>query len=201
MQIGKMSIFERLLKKDKSEIQSYEDMRLRIKNAMGHGHLNMGAYSDDVDVSLWLPEMNGTNVTIFFDRLVKKHSGQDGFVFLITDKGDINCLSVLNIEDQSSGFKFYKQECDGEKELLILETNPNHITKELKIPDDCWNGFVWGNKQPDKPIPSHGVPTSKYKSKYILDFSVSGEFHLEIYYVPKYDGQPIWVLGKSFCCK
>ena len=193
-----MSIFERLLRKDKSEIQSYEDLRLRIENVMGHGHLNMGAYSDDVDVSLWLPEMNGTNVTMFFDQLVMKH---DGFVILITDKGDINCLSVLNIEDQSSGFKFYKQECTGEKELLILESNPKYIKKELKIPDDCWNGFVWGNKHPNQPIPSHSVPTSKYRSKYILNFSVSGEFNLEIYYVPKGNGQPIWVFGKSFCCK
>ena len=37
--------------------------------------------------------------------------------------------------------------------------------------------------------------------KYILNFSVSGEFNLEVFYVPEGDGKPVWLLGKSFCCK
>ena len=74
-----------------------EEVDLHLVNIMGHGHLNMGSYSDDVDVHLWLPEMNGVNVTMLCDRLVDKGNETDGFIFLITDKSDINCLSVLII--------------------------------------------------------------------------------------------------------
>lgn len=178
-----------------------EEVDLHLVNIMGHGHLNMGSYSDDVDVHLWLPEMNGVNVTMLCDRLVDKGNETDGFIFLITDKSDINCLSVLNIEDQSSGFEIYKQESNENNDILIMKVSPNKIKKELKIPDDCWSGYVWGNHLSDCPIPSHGVPTSKFNCKYILNFSVSGEFNLEVYYVPKGEGKPVWLLKKSFCCK
>lgn len=86
----------------------YETIKQRIKQMMDHGHLNMGSFSDDVDVKLWLPEMGGYNVTIFCDRLMERYR-EEGFVFLMTGKGDINCLSILNIEEQSSGFKLFKQ--------------------------------------------------------------------------------------------
>lgn len=172
-----------------------------IENIMGHGHLNMGSYSDDVDVHLWLPEMNSVNVTMLCDRLVEKGNETDGFIFLITDKGDINCLSVFNIEDQSSGFEIYRQESNENKDILIMKVSPNKIKKELRIPDDCWSGFVWGNHQSDRPIPSHGVSTSKFNCKYILNFSVCGEFNLEIYYVPEGEGATVRLLKKSFCCK
>jgi len=178
-----------------------EKVDLHIENFMGHGHLNMGTYSDDVDVSLWLPEMNSVNVTMFCDRLIEKSNEPGGFIFLITDKGDINCLSILNIEDQSSGFEIYKQEYNENKDILIMKVTPSKIKKELRIPNDCWSGFIWGNQQSDHSILSHGVPTSKYNCKYILNFSVSGEFNLEVYYVPVGEGKPVWLFGKSFCCK
>jgi len=161
------------------------EVDLYIKSIMGHGHLNIGSYSDDVDVHLWLPEMNSVNVTMFCDRLVGKSNETGGFIFLKTDKGDINCLSVLNIEDQSSGFEIYEQESNENKDILIMKVSPNKTKKELRIPDDCWSGFVWGNHQSDRPIPSHCVSTSKCNCKYILNFSVSGDFNLEIYYAPE----------------
>lgn len=204
-----MWTFKNLFRKTASLKETYElttektnrEVDLRIKSIMGHGHLNMGSYSDDVDVYLWLPEMNSINVTMFCDRLVGKSNETGGFIFLITDKGDINCLSVLNIEDQSSGFEIYEQESNENKDILIMKVSPNKTKKELRIPDDCWSGFVWGNHQSDRPIPSHGVPTSKFNCKYILNFSVCGEFNLEVYYVPEGEGKPVWLLKKSFCCK
>lgn len=186
---------------ERSVQSSDEDIRQRIRERMRHGHLNMGSYSDDVDVRLWLPEMNGINVTMFCDRLISKYDEPDGYVFLITDKGDLNCLSVLNIEDQSSGFKLYKLDSAEDMDILVMEVDPGNIKRELSIPDDRWSGFSWWNKQPDCPIPSHGVSTERYNSKFILNFSVSGEFNLEIYYVPKGDDGPVWLFGKSFCCK
>lgn len=176
------------------------EVDLNIEDFMRHGYLNMGSYSNDIDVRLWLPEMNGINVTMFYDRLFEKYDEPDGFIFLITDKGDINCLSILNIEDQSSGFEIYKQESREDKDILIMKVNPSKIKKELKIPDDCWSGFVWGNNQPDRIIHSHDVPISMYNRSYILNFSISGEFNLDIYYATKGEGKSVWLLGKSFCC-
>lgn len=178
----------------------YETIKQRIKQMMDHGHLNMGSFSDDVDVKLWLPEMGGYNVTIFCDRLMERYR-EEGFVFLMTGKGDINCLSVLNIEEQSSGFKLFKQVEYDDGEMLIMEVGPQNIRQELRIPDNKWDGFVWGNRQQDAPIPSHPVSTSRYNNQYILNFSVSGEFNLNVYFLPKDEGNAVWVMGKSFCCK
>lgn len=100
------------------------EVDLNIEDFMRHGYLNMGSYSNDIDVRLWLPEMNGINVTMFYDRLFEKYDEPDGFIFLITDKGDINCLSILNIEDQSSGFEIYKQESREDKDILIMKVKP-----------------------------------------------------------------------------
>lgn len=50
-------------------------------------------------------------------------------------------------------------------------------------------------------FPWHGVSTEQYNSKYILNFSVCGEFKLEIYYLPNGDDEPKWLFRKSFCCK
>lgn len=194
-----MTIFEKGY-----NLQSHDDeICQRIREIMMQGHLNMGSYSDDVDVKLWLHEMNGINVTIFLDRLLEKNEVLDGFIFLVTDKGDLNCLSLLNIEDQSSGLKLYKQYSDDENDndILVMKVSPNDVKRELRIPDDCCSGFTWGNKQPDLPIPWHGVSTEQYNSKYILNFSVCGEFKLEIYYLPNGDDEPKWLFRKSFCCK
>lgn len=38
--------------------QEREEIYRRFKEAMGHGHLNMGTYCEDVDVKLWIPEFN-----------------------------------------------------------------------------------------------------------------------------------------------
>lgn len=179
----------------------------RLKEAMSHGHLNMGAYSDDVDVKLWLPEFNGYNTTLFCDRLLKQH-GEQGFFLLRTNNHDLDCVSLLNIEHQSSGFKLcdvLKGEGDDEKGTILLEVSPNYVKDELAIPDEkyIWDGFRW-NYRP-KPVSvldhSHPVPTSQFGHSYILNFTVSGEFDLEIYYMPNSDAQAIWVFRKGYCCK
>ena len=182
-----------------SEGDYWNEIAQHIK--IGHDHFCMGSYSEDVDVTLWLPEMNSANVTIFCDRLFEKYNAFNGFIFLITGKDDIDCLSLLNIEDQSSGFEICKQSSTKDKGILIMRANPCKIKDALKIPDDYSLGFKWGNNQPDRPIPSNSVPTSQYNSKYILNFSVSGEFDLNVYYLPNESENAIWLLGKSFCCK
>ena len=186
-------------KRHKSQ-SHYDEIRQRIRESMRHGHLNMGSCSDDVDVKLWLPEMNGINVTVFLDRLLGNNDIPHGFFFLVTDKGDLDCLSLLNIEDQSSGLKLCERNSDGDMDILIMKVSPEDVKKELKIPIDRWSGFTWGNEQPNLPFLWHGVSTEQYHSKYILNFSVSGEFNLEICYFPD-DAEPRWVFKKSFSCK
>lgn len=173
----------------------------RIMRKISPGCPNMGSYSEDVDIRLWLHEMNSVNVTMFCDRLFEKYNAFDGFIFLITANDDINCLSVLNIEDQSSGFEICEKVSIENNNMLIMRANPSKIKNELNIPDDYRKGFEWGNHQPDLPIPSHSVPTSQYNSRYILNFSVSGEFDLDVRYLPNDSENAIWLFGKSFCCK
>ena len=173
----------------------------RIMRKISHGCPNTGSYSEDVDIRLWLPEMNSVNVTMFCDRLFEKYNAFDGFIFLITANDDINCLSVLNIEDQSSGFEICEKVSIENNNMLIMRANPSKIKNELNIPDDYRKGFEWGNHQPDLPIPSHSVPTSQYNSRYILNFSVCGEFDLDVCYLPNDSENAIWLFGKYFCCK
>ncbi len=160
----------------------------------------VGICSEDIDVKLWLPEMNGVNVTILCDKFLKKHHTKGGIIALITNKDDINCVSILNIEQQSSGFKIFKQEDCGNKTLLCMAIRSDKVKTELLIPDNYDLGFVWRNKQ-NSPIPSHIVRTSEYNSDYILNFSVSGEFHLDIIFVPLDEMEPIMMFSKDFCCK
>lgn len=60
----------------------------RLKEAMSHGHLNMGAYCKDVDVEICLPEFNAYNTTLFCDRLLKPH-GERGFFLMRTANNDL----------------------------------------------------------------------------------------------------------------
>ena len=178
----------------------------RLKEAISHGRLNMGAYCDDVDVELWMPEFNGINTTLFCDRLLKKH-GEKGYFFMRTNTQDLNCVSLLSLEQQSSGFKL----CDvlkGEKwndpGTIILEVGLEYVKEELTIlnKDHEWEAFGWHNQNPVlEPNHTHQVPTSQFGHSYILNFSVSGEFDLEIYYMPDPDAQAIWIFRKGYCCK
>lgn len=164
-------------------------------------YLPCSSCSDLVEVKLWLPEMNGANVTIFCDRLVKDNNGDGSLIALVTDFGCINCLSVLNIEQQSSGFKKGNQIDVDDKSILFMEVSSDCIKSELTIPDDYATGFVWGKKLNNLNVQTHAVPTLKYDSQYILNFSVSGEFNLDICYISGKGTEPIWIFSKNFCCK
>ena len=178
----------------------------RLKEAMSHVHLNMSAYCDDVDAKLWLPEFNGINTTLFCDRLLKKH-GERGYFLMRIDTQDLNCVSLLSLEQQSSGFKLcevLKGEKWNDPGTIILEVDPKYVKEELTIlnKEHKWEAFGWDNQKPVlEPTHTHQVPTSQFGHSYILNFSVSGEFDLEIYYMPTPVAQPIWVMGKSYCCK
>lgn len=188
--------------KDKEQDEIYR----RLKEAISHGHINMGAYCEDVDVKLWLPEFNGINTTLFCDRLLKKYE-EKGYFLLKTKTRDLNCVSLMSLEQQSSGIKL----CDvlrGEKwndpGTIILEVGPKYVKEELTImnEDKKWEAFGWDNQNSTSILGhTHQVPTSQFGHSYILNFSVCGEFNLEIYYVSDLDAQAIWVFRKGYCCK
>ena len=173
---------------------------------MGHGHLNMGQYADDIDVKMWLPEMNSVNTTIFCDRLIEKYN--DGIIAIRTE---LSCISTLNIEYQSSGFSVMKE--DHENGIMLLKVDPSKIKKHLFIPKKWMSGFIWSENYMQhgiiyKPknmlfcteLHYNKVPIQPYAHKYILDFSVSGEFSLEIYFMNK-KNEPFMIFSKSYCCK
>ena len=195
--------------------QSYEEVLQHIKQTMSHGHLNMGAFSEHVDVEAWLPEFNSCNVTIFCDRLLIKDGKVKEGIIAITDEV-FKYISILNIEQQSSGFKIIdKIEKEGKPDVLLLKVCPEDVKDNLIIPNQeyVWGGFVWGkdfrgdqfdqNKgsSSHEKEKTHLVPTSKYGHRFILNFSVSGEFNLSIFFIPKGGGKPVWLFEKSFCCK
>lgn len=192
------------------ENREYEDARRRLKIAMSHGCLNMGAYSEDVDVKLWLPEFNYVNVTVFCDRLLMKNGKLREGLLAIT--GEVfRYISIQNLEQQSSGFKIIdKIKKENGQEILLLKVSPEDVKNELIIPDKeyIWDGFVWGDefchlgdKGDNKEKTTHLVPTSNYEHQFILNFSVSGEFNIDMYFVPRENQKPIWLFSKSFCCK
>lgn len=185
-----------------------EEAKRLVKEMMSHGHLNMGSYSDDIDVKMWLPEMNGVNTTIFCDRLIAKYG--DVLMFIHTEK---ECISRMNIEYQSSGFVLLDTITDEGRQILVLKSDPHFVKKHLFIPKDWMTGFAWypqvqqfGPVKPEicpflKDFNFNRVETAQYGHKYILNFSCSGEFNLEIYLKPMCDENLIWIFGKSYCCK
>ena len=199
------NIFEKLFggyePENKIDIEVDEQLRLYLHELLEHEYPKTALYSKDVSVMLWLPEMNGVNVTMFYDAFLKKYDTPNGYVFLVTSKDNIDCLSVLNIDAQSSGFRFVKKICGDKKDMLIMQVCPANVKQELNIPDDYEQGFVWGNNRPGKSIPSHGVDCSKYKNNYILNFSVSGEFNLNVFYLPLSGDGLVHLYANSFECK
>ena len=189
----------------------YEIAKMQIIQMMGHGHLNMGKYADDVDVEMWLPEFHNRNVTILCDRLVMDdiHNNRKGFLILHTGTNDLDCLSLLNLEQQSSGFKIVDR-IEDNFGAIVLEVTPSYVKDELIIPDNPWLGFSWGQEfgfyddatnSIIHPLTSKKVPISTYGHLFILNFTVSGEFNLDIYYIRKGDDEMRWIFSKSFCCK
>lgn len=181
----------------KVEDEEYEVTYQRVTQIMSHGNMNNGSYCDEVDVLLWKPEFNGVNVTILCDRLVMDdlHQHKYGRLFLHTD---LNCISILNIEQQSSGFKMITP-IEDDSAFVALEISPSNIKDELIIPDKPRTGFKWGSYISVKT--SHLVPTSRYGHRFILNFSVSGEFDIDIYYYCEGMKAPKCIFEKSFCCK
>ena len=179
-----------------------------VRERMRHGYLNMGSYSDEIDVKMWLPEMNGVNTTILCDRLITKYG--DGLMFIHTE---IGCISRMNIEYQSSGFKLVDTIMDEGCQFLVLKSSPQFVKKHLLVPRDWLTGFSWCPRvQKFGPVKPSGYPfmqdphyakieTAQYGHKFILNFSCSGEFNLEIFFKPMCEEDPIMIFEKSYCCK
>lgn len=168
---------------------------------------------DDVDVSFYLRDMNAPNVTIFCDRLLNDSTLPEGYFLLMID--DIDCLAVLNIEEQSSGFKILHKWKYGERQwILVMEAARCYITETLKIPHNYFDGFVWHNERfrqesvylqnplyPNRFIPTYDVRRSRFQNEFILNFTIFDEFYLEVYYFPIKEGKPACLFRKCFCYK
>lgn len=203
------------MEKEKTDIHDYdheyEEARKRVMQLMSHGSLNMGSYSDDVEVKMGLPEMNCYNVTVLCDKLLMKNGKTREGVLAIT--GEVfDYISILNLEQQSSGFRILKKIKEKDMlEVLLLKVSPEDVKEELIIPNKeyVWDGFTWGvntpKHHPFNPFitikTTHEVPTAKYGHRFILNFSVSGEFNLDMYFIPTDGSETKWIFSKSFCCK
>ena len=199
----------------------YKRISERIVKLFQHSQLLNGNYCDEIDVKLWMPDFNCVNITIFFDRLIAKYG--DGLVLIDTAPC---CISMLNLEYQSSGFRILDTIGDRMKGIVVLETSPDLVKDCLFIPNDWTEGFGWDaeEKEPPRDDPYEflerapninyrqifKIHTSYKNEKYILNFSVSGEFNLDMYFLPsKAKGlfscfrkaEPMWIFSKGYCCK
>ena len=50
-------------------------------------------------------------------------------------------------------------------------------------------------------IPTHNVPVSKFGHSYILNFTVCGEFELDIFYCHGDGSDFMKIFRQNFCCK
>lgn len=173
----------------------------------------------EVNVKLWLEEMNSVNVTLFCDKLFNGIKNPKGYFFLRTDVNDMCCLGLWNIEEQSSGFRMVDVYREGKYGYIVMQVCPEDVKNKLIIPDKndkkglpaSWLGFVHDSdlvnwfQQRDKlskpSIPSHSLSTKKYGNKYILNFTVAGEFDLGIFYIERNGDEPKLIFSRGFCCK
>ncbi len=187
----------------------YEEARRQVIERM-LARMRNGAYCEEIDVKLWLPELTKRNVTILCDRLLLDdiNAGRQGLVILTTRRGDIGCFSYWNIEEQSSGFRmkdYIMGENRNDPASVILEVNPSCVKDELIVPNDCSDGFYeLGKPKSDMVFDdsnSRRVSTAHFGHDYILNFTVGGEFKLEINYLLKGEDDLRQIFRRSFCCK
>lgn len=206
---------------------AYYNTIKKAKEAMTDGLLPGGTYDDRLDVHLWLPEMNSMNVTIKFDKFFEGQEDPNDYLFMRTGRGDMKCLSLINLEKQSSGFTLLDVYESPEGDFALLQPNSGEVKDDVIIPDmkdydtsNVCDGFVWSgrwsalpwyndaikwfrykNYTDDAFIKSHPVSIKKYDSKYLLNFTVEDEFELAIYAMGVGCKGPRLVFSKGFCCK
>ena len=187
----------------------YEETRRQVRERM-RARMRNGACCDEIEVKLWLPEFNNHNVTILCDRLLLDdiNAGRQGFIILTTRTRDIGCFSYWNIEEQSSGFRM-KDYIIGENRndpaSIILEVNPSYVKDELIVPNNVGEGcYELGNPRSNVVFTdsnSRRVSTAHFGYDYILNFSVAGEFRLEIDHLREGEDDLRQIFQKGFCCK
>lgn len=187
----------------------YEEARRLVRERM-RARMRNGACCDEIEARLWLPELTRRNVTIFCDRLVLVDikENRQAFIVITTRTGDIGCFSYWNIEEQSSGFRL-KDYLVGEERRepasVILEVNPTYVKEELVIPNNVRDGYYKLGETKNNLIYSDNnsrkVSTSLYGHQYILNFTVGGEFNLEIGYFTQDDDDIRLIFKRGFCCK
>ena len=187
----------------------YEEARRLVRERM-RARMRNGACCDEIEARLWLPELTRRNVTIFCDRLVLDDikENRQAFIVITTRTGDIGCFSYWNIEEQSSGFRL-KDYLVGEERRdpasVILDVNPTYVKEELVIPNNVRDGYYKLGETKNNLIYSDNnsrkVSTSLYGHQYILNFTVGGEFNLEIGYFTQDDDDIRLIFKRGFCCK
>ena len=191
------------------EEHEYEEARRLVRERM-LARMRNGACCDEIEARLWLPELTKRNVTIFCDKLVLDDikENKQGFIVITTKTGDIGCFSYWNIEEQSSGFRLKDHivgEDDHEPASIILEVNPSYVKEELVVPNNVRDGYYRLGETKNNLVYSDNnsrkVSTSLYGHQYILNFTVGGEFKLEIGYFTQDDEDIRLIFKRDFCCK
>lgn len=120
----------------------------------------------------------------------------------------IGCFSYWNIEEQSSGFRmkdYIVGENRNDPASVILEVNPSYVKDELIVPNEEGEGFYkLGKPKSDLVFTdsnSRRISTAHFGHDYILNFSVGGEFKLEIDYYVEGEDDLRQIFKKGFCCK
>ena len=167
----------------------YEEARRLVRERM-RARMRNGACCDEIEAKLWLQELTRRNVTIFCDKLVLDDikENKQGFIVITTKTGDY----IVGKERS-------------EPAAVILEVNPSYVKEYLIVPNDNWEGYYkLGEGKRDLVFTdsnSRKVGTSPYGHQYILNFTVGGEFKLEIGYFVQGDEDIRMIFKKGFCCK
>ncbi len=157
------------------------------------------AAESDVDVELWLPEMNGVNVTLFCDYLINEPVNVNGSFVIWLKKEEMRKVAFKSLEMQSSGFKIVRKIDIGLYVGVVVQASKDMVKKELSIPYMYEDGFGWGKQiQDDESTSVNKIAVSDYHHNYILNFSVDENANLKIFFFPADNRMP-WLIYENDC--
>ena len=175
----------------------------RIKEMERNAPFGFFAGCDNaIDARFWMKEFGGCNVTLLLDDFFEKTS-KSGIIYCLTGeaRSAAHYISVLTLDGLSSGVRVADRfDYEGEG-ILALEVHPLLVKHLLLVPEDPFAGFTWKPYKADYIIKSRAMETLELNNRFILNFAVSGEFNLSLWYVPEGNSNPIYMFSKGFYCK
>lgn len=157
---------------------------------------------DEVRLDFWLPCIGYSAVTMIFDGLMEHLGHSDIFVGIVVDDTcpASNYINTGTIEEMSSGFKLLTQINDPKSNIILLRGSEKALKPVVTVRNDLFDGFFWNENAPNKPG-QRQVPTSSFGGKYVLNFTVSGEFNASVYVYDPRTNKKFIAFSKSFSCK